>query len=287
MSRPAILIPVHNRKAATLACLHRLCRNGDLSRFDVIVIDDGSTDGTSDAVRAEFPEVVILSGDGELYWTGAIALAMEFEATRPPRPVFWLNDDCLPQPGALPLLADFLERHPDSLVGPRCVDAATRTPVPTAFIGRRQVAAEPGAPCAVHGLSGFCVGLGAVAARRLGSPDAKNFPHYYGDTASTLRAHRLGCAVMLVGDAVVDLVDYGCGPGALGSHLRPGASWPDNWRRVFGAKKSPHRLRTLFAYQTLKYGAPFGSALALTRAAHWIVMFVWAHVQIRAKEPTR
>jgi len=36
-----IIIPVHNRKALTLACLENLKTNGDLQKYHVIVVDDG------------------------------------------------------------------------------------------------------------------------------------------------------------------------------------------------------------------------------------------------------
>ena len=55
-----IIIPVHNRKAITLQCLDTLEKNGDLHKYHVIVIDDGSTDGSSEAVKSFYPDVIIL-----------------------------------------------------------------------------------------------------------------------------------------------------------------------------------------------------------------------------------
>jgi GT2 family glycosyltransferase len=52
-----ILIPVHNRKAITLTCLATLQRHGDLDRYQVVVIDDGSTDGTAEAIQTSFPSL--------------------------------------------------------------------------------------------------------------------------------------------------------------------------------------------------------------------------------------
>jgi len=67
-----IIIPVHNRKSLTLACLENLKTNGDLQKYQVIVVDDGSCDRTSEEVTANYPEATILKGDGNLWWTGAI-----------------------------------------------------------------------------------------------------------------------------------------------------------------------------------------------------------------------
>lgn len=38
------------------------------SPFDVFLVDDESTDGTSEAIKSEFPEVSIIKGDGSLFW---------------------------------------------------------------------------------------------------------------------------------------------------------------------------------------------------------------------------
>ena len=67
-----IIIPVHNRKALTLVCLENLKTNVDLQKYQVIVVVDGSSDRTAEEVAENYPEVTILEGDGNLWWTGAI-----------------------------------------------------------------------------------------------------------------------------------------------------------------------------------------------------------------------
>ncbi len=61
-----------------MRCLEALSDAGDLARYHTVVIDDGSTDGTADAIRRKHPEIHIISGDGNLWWTGAIVLGMRF-----------------------------------------------------------------------------------------------------------------------------------------------------------------------------------------------------------------
>lgn len=278
MSRSFILIPAHNRREFTLGCLTALRANGDLTDHTAIVVDDGSTDGTGEAVRAAFPDVVVLQGNGRLFWTGAIALAMREAAVRNAGVLFWLNDDCRPRPGALRMLHEYLADRPHALAGPQCLDATTGAIVATGFSGRRTFPGMPGAPKAVQGLSGFCVGLGAGVASRLGPPDASNFPHYYGDNAYTLRASRAGCSVVLFGDATVELLDHHEESGALDERFRTEETLSENWRRILLAANSPHRLRTLFAFQRLKYGVGAGSLLAAIRATGWITRLLFARI---------
>src|SRR5687768_10351924 len=43
----------------------------------IFLTDDGSSDGTGDAVRREFPQVTVLQGDGQQYWVGGTMMAWE------------------------------------------------------------------------------------------------------------------------------------------------------------------------------------------------------------------
>ncbi len=95
MPRIAVLITSHNRREMTLACLDALVANRLPSAVTlaVILVDDGSMDGTPEAVRQRFPDVEVLPGTGRLYWNGGMrrafghALAAGFDA------YLWLNDD--------------------------------------------------------------------------------------------------------------------------------------------------------------------------------------------------
>ncbi len=64
-----LVIPVYNRREITLQALRSLrrikCRNLDVH---IIIVDDGSCDGTSEAIKKEFPEVQIVKGDGTLHY---------------------------------------------------------------------------------------------------------------------------------------------------------------------------------------------------------------------------
>lgn len=72
-----VVVPVFNRKELTRNCLISLS-NQTFSNYQIIVVDDGSTDGTSAMIRQEFPEVVLLNGDGNLWWAGATNKGIEY-----------------------------------------------------------------------------------------------------------------------------------------------------------------------------------------------------------------
>ena len=84
----------HNRKATTLKCLDALLPQ--LSAVDkAFLVDDGSIDGTGDAVRNGFSQVHVIDGDGSLYWAKGMRKA--WEAAVAERQdwdgYLWLNDD--------------------------------------------------------------------------------------------------------------------------------------------------------------------------------------------------
>ncbi len=76
MNKLAVLLTCFNRKEKTIASLTALHTAFNESSkgwsMSIYLTDDGSTDGTSQAVLEHFPEVNLLKGDGTLYWAGGM-----------------------------------------------------------------------------------------------------------------------------------------------------------------------------------------------------------------------
>lgn len=94
----AVLLTCHNRRDKTLSCLDSLSQASlkPGHKLDVYLVDDGSTDGTGEAVKNRFPEVNVVQGDGSLFWNQGMRLAWN-TATQKAKYDFylWLNDDTL------------------------------------------------------------------------------------------------------------------------------------------------------------------------------------------------
>ncbi len=104
----ATIITCHNRKEKTLTCLTNLMNQDVIGDIDlnVYLVDDGSTDGTGDAVKQNFPSVNILKGDGTLYWNGGMRFAF-YEALKNEYDYYlWLNDDTFLHSDAIKLLLE-------------------------------------------------------------------------------------------------------------------------------------------------------------------------------------
>lgn len=113
-----IVIPVHNRKHLTRICLLSL-RKQTYQTFTTIVIDDGSSDGTGEMIQKEFPEVVLLRGDGSLWWTGATNLGVKYALSHADKNdyILTLNDDTKVGPTYLKDLLGSALKYPNSLIG--------------------------------------------------------------------------------------------------------------------------------------------------------------------------
>lgn len=90
----AVLMTCHNRRDVTLLCLKRLY---DIRKdLDVYCVDDASSDGTSEAIRQNYPQVCLLFGTGNLFWCRGMNFAWK-EAMKYGGYdyYFWLNDDLI------------------------------------------------------------------------------------------------------------------------------------------------------------------------------------------------
>jgi GT2 family glycosyltransferase len=203
MKSSAIIIPVHNRRAITLACLRNLAADAVMDWATVIVMDDGSADGTAEAIRAEFPEVVIRRGDGSWWWTGAIAEGMRWATAEGAEHLTWLNDDCAPERGALRRLRDIAASR-SALVSGSCVVPGSDF---VAYGGLRRdgfsfvlLPLAPGEVQPCDAVSGNLVCLPSALVAAIGLPDGRRLPHAFGDIDYSMRAATAGWPVLIAHD---------------------------------------------------------------------------------------
>ena len=121
--RLSVVIPTWNVRAELLRALAALEREARDARFDVetIVVDDGSTDGSAEAVRAACGDAVrLLRSESNQGFAPATNRGL---AVARGRYVLLLNADCELEPGALDRLVAFLDEQPDyAAVAPSLVD---------------------------------------------------------------------------------------------------------------------------------------------------------------------
>lgn len=112
-------------------------------RMDVVVVDNGSTDGTAEALAQEYPSVEVM----ELHRNAGFSAANNIGiAATGSRHVLILNPDTIVETGAIERLVEWLDEHPAAgvvaprLVNPDGTDQLTARAFPTAsaaVFGRR------------------------------------------------------------------------------------------------------------------------------------------------------
>ena len=93
MKTLAIIMTVHNRKEKTLKCLESISRVMNIPPYDVIICDDASSDGTAEEVMKKYPDIIIVKGSGNCFWTRGMYLAMKEARKRDYDLYLMVNDD--------------------------------------------------------------------------------------------------------------------------------------------------------------------------------------------------
>lgn len=112
-----VIIPVFNRIHFTRTCLIQLEKQ-TYRKIVVVVVDDGSSDGTSQMITEEFPTVTLMRGNGNLWWLGAINLALQHIMVKSDETdlVIFLNDDLIFKDSLIEALVRTHEKNPHAII---------------------------------------------------------------------------------------------------------------------------------------------------------------------------
>lgn len=106
----SIAIVTWNARELLAACLHSIYENTSGVNFEIIVVDNASTDGSASMVENHFPGVELIVNSGNRFFGRANNQAIRVSRGRH---VLLLNVDTVVLPDALPVLVFFLDSHPE------------------------------------------------------------------------------------------------------------------------------------------------------------------------------
>ncbi|MDQ4121809.1 MAG: glycosyltransferase family 2 protein [Acidobacteriota bacterium] len=255
-----IVFPCHNRREITLQCLRSLARIDKIGlEVHIVVVDDGSTDGTSEAIRREFPEVEIYSGDGNLWFTAGTNRGVEAALKHKPDYVLCINDDEIFDSRFLRRMVETAEANPRSIVGALLVlwdDMKTVFQVAPRWktwqggwrhYNQQTIHTVPNNPFEVGLIVGNCVLVPVEAIRECGLMDEKRFVNF-GDAEWTPRMRKHGWKLLLEPRARVF-----CQPNLPPKSLRH-QSWGELYQTLWADRRKLQNLRVQF--RSLWVGAP-------------------------------
>ncbi len=207
-----IVIPVHNRKEYTLDCLISL--QSQSVGHKVIIVDDGSTDGTSEMLSEKFPEVIVLRGDGSLFWTAAINMGIRHALKLGASYVMTLNNDTIASPTFLEKMMYWAGQKPNALLGAFDIDVKTKKPyyggeIMHWALDKSSYLLETLKESEQHSLHEVSVfpARGLLIPRKvfdsIGLFEEKMLPHYMADFDFTLLAKRKGFPIYCNYDAIL------------------------------------------------------------------------------------
>jgi GT2 family glycosyltransferase len=219
----AAVLTCHNRRELTLACLSSLRGQNDHDAMIVpIVVDDGSSDGTAEAIQNGFPEAIVIRGDGSLFWNNGMHRALSVAFTGDYDYYLWLNDDTQLDDDAIATLLSTHSALESRLVRPAIVVGSTRDPrIGEATYGGRHRPSPTrrmkftnlpplDEPQATETMNGNIVLVPRAVVRRIGNLDPE-YEHGFGDQDYGLRARMADCEVWLT-------------PGTIGACARNAAA---------------------------------------------------------------
>lgn len=110
----SVIIVSFNTKRLTADCIQSILAQTVDVKYEIIVVDNGSEDGSQQEIKEKFPEVVLISSPVNLGFGKANNLAAK-EAKG--KYLFFLNSDTLLLNNAIKLFTDHFEQHIGSKLG--------------------------------------------------------------------------------------------------------------------------------------------------------------------------
>jgi GT2 family glycosyltransferase len=216
MNPPRLVAVVLNWNNApdTLRCLAAL-EASDADGFEVVVVDNASTDGSVAVLRARYPDLALLENRENLGYAGGNNVGIQYALDRGADYVLLLNDDAVVAPDALSALLDAAQDHPGvGFLGPKVLSLEEPRQLLSAggILDREWRSSHRGADeldegqfdelAEVDWLSGCALLVSREAIRRVGMLDPAFFA-YHEDVDWCYRGRQAGLGVLLVPGAKV------------------------------------------------------------------------------------
>ena len=225
-----ILLPVHNRRETTRRFMESLLRQ-EYRQYHLLLLDDGSTDGTEEMVRSylDLDNLTVIRGNGSWWWGGALHqgyLWLKKRKLATDDLVLIINDDTEIGETYLGTGVELLRQSSQSLLVTRCLD---RTTGETVDPGTYHLEDATRAFSTVEGTAGCnCCSTRGLFLRvsdllAIGGFHPRLLPHYLSDIEFTCRAFRKGYR-FLTDERLVLSLDHGA-TGLHDHHFTASSRW--------------------------------------------------------------
>ncbi|NQV18412.1 MAG: glycosyltransferase family 2 protein [Armatimonadetes bacterium] len=197
-----ILLPVHNRREITRYFIDCLTKQ-TYTNYHLVLIDDGSTDGTAEMVKHYVHELTIIRGNGNWWWGGSLQQGykwLKLQKLNNDDIVLIINDDTTFKDDLLEIGQTILNQHLHTLLlaqaysmqDNRLIDAGVHVDWKQLRFSQAKSTEE------INCLSTRGLFIRAEDFLALGGFYSKMLPHYASDYEFTIRAHHKGMRLLSV-----------------------------------------------------------------------------------------
>lgn len=195
-----VVTAVHNRYKITEAFVDALLSQ-TYQDMKLVLVDDGCTDGTADMVKNKMPNAVILQGNGNLWWGGALHMAYQWlkDNTCDDDIVMFANDDTQFESNYIETAVGLVLKNPTALITGVGCHLETGKQIDGAVHWNFKVGKAEGEVKATD--EGNCAStrslfFTAKTMKDVGGFHPHRLPHYASDYEWTIRAARKGHKIL-------------------------------------------------------------------------------------------
>lgn len=191
-----ILLPVHNRKEITRGFIDCL-KAQSYSDYHLVLVDDGSSDGTADMVRQEVPAVTVLTGSGNWWWGGSLQQGLDWlkeNVSDQNSLILFINDDVHFSPTYLADAVRIMSEKPGVFMLSRYRSSITQKIRESGVVAdlKKLTFREARDGEKINCLSTRGLFVHWTDVKENGDFYPKMLPHYFSDYEYTMRAYRKG-----------------------------------------------------------------------------------------------
>lgn len=225
-----IILPIYNRLKTTIRGLNSIYDSLDVFskqsnnmnfRYQIIVVDDGSTDGSSQYIKENYGEIILLQGNGNLWWTGSIDKGCRYAVNEKGVDFVLLwNDDTICELNYFTNLSNFLELNiglhssiivskikfldnQDTIFNFGCTYNRKNGKKKAIGIFKSDNDSEFNSITQIDWSGGMGTLIPSKILKDIDFFDFVNFPHYHGDSDMFLRAQNRGWLAYAIPSLIV------------------------------------------------------------------------------------